>query len=49
MELKSGMVIGTYTGVEEKAIENSPSTIRVEASSREVTIPEHVRDLFESA
>ena len=42
-------MIGTYTGVEEEEVESQPSLESPECAAINTEVPEHVRDLFESA
>ena len=49
VELKSGAVIGTYTGVEDQEVESEPCLETPECKTAETEVPEHVRDLFVSA
>ena len=49
VELRSGAVIGTYTGVEDQEVENQPSLDTPQRNTAKTEIPEHMRDLFISA
>ena len=49
VELKSGAVIGTYTGVDDQEVESQPCLEEPECLTAETEVPEHVRDLFTSA
>ena len=49
VELKCGAVVGTYTGVEEDEIEDQPSLDTPVCQTTNTNVPEHVKDLFESA
>ena len=49
IELKCGTVVGTYTGVEEEKIEVEPSLDTLVCQTTPAEVPEHVKDLFESA
>ena len=49
LELRSGVVIGTYTGIEEEEVESPPSVEAMECRTTETEIPRHVEGLYESA
>ena len=43
LELKSGVVIGTYTGIEEGEVESPPSVDTMSGPATEAEVPEHVK------
>ena len=49
VELKSGAVVGTYTGVEEQEVEVQAPTQARECQAGPAEVPGHVSDLFEAA
>ena len=49
IELRSGTVIGTYTGVEDDEVNDSHLHTAVECSPTEPSVPGHVKNLFETA